>query len=129
MEENYKSYKNLYTVNPLALNKHQLQEERDRRRHLSYKFSLTQQSEFSWSAPIYGNLEETVDALRKSLLELEAKIAKPFMHANWPAHRSRWLRAVGFCKRPPEFAIVLLIFEACMKPVLFNSIWHENHGW
>ena len=45
-EGNYKLYKNQYTTNSLALNKHQHNEERDRKRYLSHKFSLTPASEF-----------------------------------------------------------------------------------
>lgn len=46
MENSYKNWVNQYSVNTLALNKFQLQEDRDRKRHMSHKFSLTPLSEF-----------------------------------------------------------------------------------
>ncbi|KAK3089173.1 hypothetical protein FSP39_001446 [Pinctada imbricata] len=41
MENNFKTYQNQYSTNTLALNKHQHNEERDKKRYLSHKFSLT----------------------------------------------------------------------------------------
>lgn len=37
MENQYKAYVNQYTTNPIALNKPQRNEERDKKRHLSHK--------------------------------------------------------------------------------------------
>ena len=54
-ECSYKDYVNQYSSNNLALNKHQHNEDRDRRRYLSHKFSLTPASEFKWSGTIFGN--------------------------------------------------------------------------
>ncbi len=54
-ENNYRNYVNQYSTNTLALSKAQHQEERDRRRYLAYKFSLTPISEFKWNGSIHGN--------------------------------------------------------------------------
>lgn len=48
MENNFRAYVNQYTTNVIALNKPQRNEERDKKRHLSHKFSLTTASEFKW---------------------------------------------------------------------------------
>ena len=55
MENTYKSYENQYTANTLALNKHQHNEERGKRQHLSHKFSLTPLSDFKWGGNVHGN--------------------------------------------------------------------------
>lgn len=47
-EGNHRSYSNVFNSNNLALNRHQHAEERDKKRHLSHKFSLTPASEFKW---------------------------------------------------------------------------------
>jgi nucleosome-remodeling factor subunit BPTF len=54
MENGFKSYVNQYSTNVAALNKLQRNEERDKKRHLSHKFSLTQASEFKWIGSLYG---------------------------------------------------------------------------
>lgn len=55
MEGSYRSFTNQYHSNTLALNKHQHAEDRDKRRHLSHKFSLTTASEFKVGAPTGSN--------------------------------------------------------------------------
>jgi len=54
MDKDSKAYVNQFTLNVYALNKPQRNEERDKKRHLSHKFSLTQASEFKWSGTVYG---------------------------------------------------------------------------
>jgi nucleosome-remodeling factor subunit BPTF len=54
MENAFKSYVNQYSTNVAALNRLQRNEERDKKRHLSHKFSLTQASEFKWIGSLYG---------------------------------------------------------------------------
>jgi hypothetical protein len=54
MENGFKSFANQYSINIAALNKLQRNEERDKKRHLSHKFSLTQASEFKWLGSLYG---------------------------------------------------------------------------
>ena len=53
-DRTYQRYENQYSSNPLALNRFQLAEDKDKRRHMSHKFSLTQASEFEWSGPMFG---------------------------------------------------------------------------
>ena len=53
-ENFFRGYKNQYTENPLALNKSQHQEEKDKKRHLSHKFSMTPVSDFKWSGAQFG---------------------------------------------------------------------------
>ena len=65
---------NQYTTNTLALSKAQHQEERDRRRYLSYKFSLTPVSEFKWNGSIHGNRALVEATLRLTMQQLENNI-------------------------------------------------------
>lgn len=53
----YKNYVNQYSTNALALNKLQHNEERDKRRHLSHKFSLTSNADFKWNGVLYGKIK------------------------------------------------------------------------
>lgn len=64
MEGTYKQYVNYYTTETLALNKHQHNEARDKKVHLSRKFSLTPASEFKWNGSIHGTRAHTEATLR-----------------------------------------------------------------
>jgi len=128
MENTYRSYENQYSTNTLALNKHQHNEERVKRQHLSHKFSLTPLSEFKWNGNIYGNKATITATLRLSLIQLENAVPSPFLHPNWSLHRQNWLKAVHLCSKPRGFALVLLTLESCIKPVLFNHVWHDSLG-
>lgn len=57
MENGFKTYVNQYSTNIAALNKQQRNEERDKKRYLSHKFSLTQASEFKWAGSYYGEFK------------------------------------------------------------------------
>lgn len=57
-ENSFKSYVNQYTCNPLALNKPQRNEERDKKRYISHKFSLSSGQEFKWVGLLNGNIKK-----------------------------------------------------------------------
>lgn len=54
MDNGFKAYVNQYSSNSTALNKIQKNEERDKKRYMSHKFSLTGPGEFKWSGHIFG---------------------------------------------------------------------------
>ncbi|XP_012274975.1 nucleosome-remodeling factor subunit NURF301 isoform X2 [Orussus abietinus] len=128
MDNNFKSYVNQYSTNPIALNKLQRNEERDKKRHLSHKFSLTQASEFKWVGSLTGTRALLVSTLRQTILQLESSIQAPFMHTNWPLLRKPWTTAVGACVNPRDFARALIVLQACIKSVVFASVWHDQLG-
>ena len=128
MDNNFKSYVNQYTTNPIALNKPQRNEERDKKRHLSHKFSLTQASEFKWVGSLTGTRALLVSTIRQTILQLESNIQAPFMHTNWPLLRKPWTTAVGACINPRDFARALIVLQACIKSVVFASVWHDQLG-
>lgn len=128
MDNNFKSYVNQYSTNPIALNKIQRNEERDKKRHLSHKFSLTQASEFKWVGSLTGTRALLVSTLRQTILQLESSIQAPFMHTNWPLLRKPWTTAVGACINPRDFARALIVLQACIKAVVFASVWHDQLG-
>ncbi|CAH1794354.1 unnamed protein product, partial [Owenia fusiformis] len=129
MEANYKTWENQYSVDTLALNKPQHNEERDKRRLLSHKFSLTNASEFRWNGTIHGNRLMTISTLRLTVTHLENSIPHAFMHPNWPERRRSWVNAVHNCTTARDFALALVILESCIKPCVFNSVWHDNLGY
>ena len=128
MDNQYKSYVNQYTTNIIALNKPQRNEERDKKRHLSHKFSLTTASEFKWSGAMTGTKSLLLVTLRQTILQLEQSIQSPFMHPNWQLVRKSWLTIVGACQHPKDFAKALIVLHVCMKPVIFANVWHEQLG-
>lgn len=139
LEGNYRQYQNIFSVNQYALNKFQQADERDKKRHLSHKFSLTQASELKWASytqistaiattSMHGSKHVMINILRQALLYLETQFSQNFMHPNWHVHRNNWIKAVSMCAEPKEFSLALHILESSMKPVLFNSAWHETLG-
>lgn len=128
MDNNFKSYVNQYSTNPVSLNKMQRNEERDKKRHLSHKFSLTQASEFKWIGSLTGTRALLVSTLRQTILQLESNIQASFMHTNWPLLRKPWTAAVGSCINPRDFARALIVLQACIKSVVFASVWHDQLG-
>ena len=74
MEGNYKLYKNQYSTNSLALNKPQHAEDRDRRRYLAHKFSLSSSERLKWNGTVYGNKQLIVSTLRLTITQLESQI-------------------------------------------------------
>ncbi|OWF46473.1 nucleosome-remodeling factor subunit NURF301-like isoform X2 [Mizuhopecten yessoensis] len=128
MECNFKNYVNQYATNNLALNKYQHNEERDKRRYLSHKFSLTQASEFKWNGANHGKKSVVIQTLMLTIIQLESSIPSSFLHPNWPLHRQSWTNAVHMCRKPSDFSLALSILEACMKPVIFNPVWSEALG-
>lgn len=128
MDTTYKSYVNQYSTNPVALNKAQRNEERDKKRHLSHKFSLTPASEFKWVGSLTGTRALLVSTLRQTILQFESNIQAPFMHTNWPLLRKPWTTAVSSCVNPRDFARTLIVLQACIKSVVFASVWHDQLG-
>ncbi|XP_071501633.1 nucleosome-remodeling factor subunit BPTF-like [Diadema antillarum] len=128
MEGTYKSYKNQFTTNRLALNKPQHAEERDRKRYLVNKFTLTPAAEFKWHGSTHGNRILTISTLRLTITQLESNIPRSLMHTNWTVHRSNWIKAVHMCSKPHAFALALSVLECAVKPVVFNSYFAEGLG-
>lgn len=128
MDNTFKTYVNQYTTNQIALNKAQRNEERDKRRHLSHKFSLTQVHEFKWIGSLTGTRALLVSTLRQTILQLESNIQTPFMHTNWPLLRKPWTTAVSTCVNARDFSKTLMVLQACIKSVVFAGVWHDQLG-
>ncbi|XP_075160179.1 nucleosome-remodeling factor subunit NURF301 E(bx) isoform X2 [Haematobia irritans] len=128
MENTFKTYVNQYTSNPIALNKPQRNEERDKRRHLSHKFSLTTASEFKWMGVTMGSVDNIIVTLRQTLLSFEQNISSPFLNPNWINLKKLWNSAVLSCRSAADFSIVMLLFQASVKNVVFANVWHEQLG-
>ena len=77
---------------------------------------------------MYGNRLTTTSTLRLAIIQLENAISGAFLHPNWHIHRQNWVKAVHLCTTPTDFSMALAILEACIKPVLFNHVWHEALG-
>ncbi|XP_041673909.1 nucleosome-remodeling factor subunit NURF301 isoform X2 [Drosophila eugracilis] len=128
MDQGFKNYVNQYSTNPIALNKPQRNEERDKRRHLSHKFSLTTASDFKWIGITMGTTENMITTLRQTLINFESNIAAPFLNTNWTINKKIWNAAVMNARRASDFAAVLLLFQSSLKSVVFANVWHEQLG-
>ena len=128
MEGRHKTYVNHYSTNALALNKNQAAEERDRKRYLSHKFSLTGTGEFKWIGATSGQRSSLLTTVRTTLLQLHSQMPATFMHTNWAHMRKSWITAVNSCVSPQDLGRVLSILAACVRPVAFTSVWHESLG-
>lgn len=129
MENNYKNYTNQFTTSPIALNKPQRNEERDKKRHLSHKFSLTTASEFKWGgSTLNGSHASLLAGLRTTLLSLEQTVSSTYMHPNWSSIRKQWVSAVTASGRPVDFAKVMVVLLTCFKAPIFANVWHEQLG-
>lgn len=128
MENGHKEYTNQYTINPLALNKPQKNEERDKKRHLSHKFSLTEASTFKWGGLLNGTDQSLIAVFKQTLLTFESSICPQFMHCNWPKLRKIWLNAVAASLTPQDFAKILIVLQTCFKSVIYANVWHEQLG-
>lgn len=127
-ENNFKNYINQYTSNPLALNKPQRNEERDKKRYMSHKFSLSSGQDFKWVGLLNATKPLLEATLRQTLLQLESNIVLQFMHSNWSLLRKPWVQAVQLCQAPRDFARALCVLQACIKNVVWVPAWHEQLG-
>lgn len=66
--------------------------------------------------------------MRQTVLQLESNIPTSFMHVNWPLLRKTWITCVQSCIQPKDFGKALVVLQACIKPVVFASVWHEQLG-
>lgn len=128
MDNTHKEYFNQYTTNPLALNKPQKNEERDKKRHLSHKFSLTQASEFKWGGLLNGSHSSLIAVFKQTLLTFESSVTTTFMHCNWSKLRKAWINAVAASSTPHDFMNVLMTLQSCFKNVIYANVWHEQLG-
>lgn len=128
MENAHKEYSNQFTTNPLALNKPQKNEERDKKRHLSHKFSLTQASEFKWGGLLNGSRNSLIAVFKQTLLSFESSVTSTFMHCNWTKLRKTWINAVAVATTPEDFVKVLITLQSCFKNVIYANVWHEQLG-
>lgn len=127
-DNNFKNYTNQYSINPLALNKPQRNEERDKKRYMSHKFSLSSCQDFKWVGLLNATKPFLVATLRQTLLQLESNIVLQFMHPNWSLLRKPWVQAVQLCQAPRDFARALCVLQACIKGVVWMPTWHEQLG-
>jgi nucleosome-remodeling factor subunit BPTF len=127
-EGGFRNYVNKYSSDPLALSKIQHGEERDKRRQMSHKFSLTPASDCKWLGVQYGFRASLVGTLRTTLLHMENAIPTTLMHCNWALLRKPWIAAVTGCSSPKEFSKALTALASCLRPCVFNPVWTESTG-
>lgn len=128
MENSFKNYVNQYATNVYALNKPQRNEERNKERYLSHEFSLTPASEFKWVGILNSTHGNVISMLRQTITTLEQTISPPFMHPHWPALRKMWIQAITHCRKPSDFAKILVILQSCVKAPVYTSVWTDKLG-
>lgn len=50
------------------------------------------------------------------------------MHVNWSLLRKPWQTCVTSAGHVKDFIRIVLVFVACIRPVVFNTVWHESLG-
>lgn len=115
------NYVNSYSSDPLALSKQQHQEERDRKRHTSHKFSLTTASDFKWFGSVHGNRDQVQQTLKATALTLEAMLPTTLLHMNWSLARRGWMTN-------KDFRRMLLELVDSLRGCLFNPVWFDQTG-
>lgn len=128
MEGNFKSYVNQFNANPTALNKPQRNEDRDKKRHLSHKFSLTPASDFKWTGQQNGTVANVLTTLKQTLIAFEQNLSPQLMHPNWSKVKKLWLNALTAASTHEDIANLTIILQACLKHVLFANVWYEQLG-
>lgn len=128
MEGGFKTYVNQYNINPTALNKPQRNEDRDKKRHLSHKFSLTPASDFKWTGQLNGTSSNVLSTLKQTLIGFEQGIAPQFMHPNWQKIKRLWSNAISLATCQEDIANIVIVFQSCLKNVIFANVWFEQLG-
>ncbi|XP_050054752.1 nucleosome-remodeling factor subunit NURF301 isoform X3 [Aphis gossypii] len=128
MDNSFKTYVNQYSTNPTALNKIQKNEERDKKRYMSHKFSLTGPGEFKWCGQIFGARSTLISTVKQTIISLDNLLPSSLMHINWSVLRKPWLNQVNSCSTPKDFARVMVVLMSCIKPVVYAPVWHEQLG-
>lgn len=75
-----------------------------------------------------GSRNQLITTLRQSFLQLENSILPAFMHVNWPQMRKAWTAAVSSSTTARDFARAIIALQACIKPVVYASVWHDQLG-
>ncbi|QQP52172.1 Nucleosomeremodeling factor subunit NURF301like [Caligus rogercresseyi] len=127
-EGSFRSYVNQYSTNPMALSKVQANEERDKKRYMSHKFSLTDASAFKWQGNLFGSRSLLISTVRQSLIHLESSIPNMFMHSNWSILRKPWIGAVNQSLSSRDFSRALTVLQCCMRPCVMLSVWSDMLG-
>ncbi|CAI6343705.1 unnamed protein product [Macrosiphum euphorbiae] len=128
MDNSFKTYVNQYSSNPTALNKIQKNEERDKKRYMSHKFSLTGPGEYKWCGQIFGSRSTLISTVKQTIISLDNLLPSSLMHINWSVLRKPWLNQVNSCSTPKDFARVMVVLMSCIKPVVYAPVWHEQLG-
>ncbi|XP_015374966.1 PREDICTED: nucleosome-remodeling factor subunit NURF301-like isoform X3 [Diuraphis noxia] len=128
MDNSFKTYVNQYSSNPTALNKIQKNEERDKKRYMSHKFSLTGPGEYKWCGQVFGARSTLISTVKQTIISLDNLLPSSLMHINWSVLRKPWLNQVNSCSTPKDFARVMVVLMSCIKPVVYAPVWHEQLG-
>uniref|UniRef100_T1EGP7 PHD-type domain-containing protein n=1 Tax=Helobdella robusta TaxID=6412 RepID=T1EGP7_HELRO len=127
-EGTFLKYENVYSTNACALNRQQHFEEKEKKRHLSYKFNIPMHGDFRWGGSSFGSLASIISTYKTTLLLLESHIPTCLLHPRWQTFRPEWLNLVATASTSSQLAHILAVLQVSIKPVLFNHMWHEMLG-
>lgn len=126
----FRTYTNLYISDACAMSKGKQNEERDRKRYMSHKFSLTTASECKYGIKdLTGCPRATqLSALRNALTHMEAALPTTLMHVNWPTLRKTWVTTVQTATNAENFSQAMIMISACIRNAVYNPVWSESAG-
>lgn len=128
-EGGWRQWRNVYSSNQQeASSKQQFQEERDRRRFLSYKFSLTDSSAMVWKGDTNGSPSALLNSLRLTICHLETQLPSALLCPRWREERKNWYVEVHRCVTARHLIACLAKLEACIRPVCLVNAWRDAIG-
>uniref|UniRef100_A0A914HJP6 DDT domain-containing protein n=1 Tax=Globodera rostochiensis TaxID=31243 RepID=A0A914HJP6_GLORO len=130
----YLQYVNHYAVNPdLCRSQASRKAERDKRKYLSSRFSLTDQGEFSWHLPKgrvdhYGTAEDVLRCVRLSLRLLVERIPDALMHRRWvlDAEKANFRKQLDTANDIDSLRHLIMLYEAAIRRPVFLPVWWQS---
>jgi len=126
------SYRNEFSRHKLA-NPYNLRlKERERKRHLSSRFSLNEEDKFTWTKlrkhGYYGPEINVIKVLKMSIVKLVESIPVGLMHRLWLEEKETFLEELDSSTTVSQFAHLLLQFEIAIREPVFSNTWRNSAG-
>ncbi|KAL3121904.1 hypothetical protein niasHT_000132 [Heterodera trifolii] len=130
----YLQYVNHYSANPdLCRSAAARKMERDKRKYMSSRFSITEQGEFSWHLPKgrfdhHGTAEDMLRCVQLNLRRLVDRIPDALMHRGWvlDGEKGNFLRRLAAVRTIDSLRDLLMLYEAAIRRPVFLPIWWQS---
>ena len=69
-----------------------------------------------------------LSSVKNTIIALEQNISVHFFHPHWSQLRKAWATAVTAASEPSTLSRALVLLVTCIKPAVYNPVWHESLG-